>query len=216
MYVLRGKNEGFTLIELLIVVAIIGLLAAIAIPQFSLYRQKGYNSAALSDLKNAKFSQEALFSDNGTFGSSQSSVTMDALAAPAVAGNLVVGAMSPAPATAGGVAGAALVGLKSDLSVTGVGIAVSNGVALCANINNAASSSNAYVIFTKHNHGTRVFASEIASSEVMFVQNDTWSGTPLAANGAPAAGIPNPATLSPTLVNTLAGSGSPNTNWASL
>jgi type IV pilus assembly protein PilA len=57
-------NNGFTLIELLIVVAIIGILAAVAIPQFASYRQKGYNSAATSDLKNAKTTFEAYFADN--------------------------------------------------------------------------------------------------------------------------------------------------------
>jgi type IV pilus assembly protein PilA len=58
------NRKGFTLIELLIVVAIIGILAAVAIPQFSSYRQKGYNSAATSDLKNAKTTFEAYFADN--------------------------------------------------------------------------------------------------------------------------------------------------------
>ena len=58
------NRKGFTLIELLIVVAIIGILAAIAIPQFSSYRQKGYNSAATSDLKNAKTTMEAYYADN--------------------------------------------------------------------------------------------------------------------------------------------------------
>lgn len=60
---LRSK-KGFTLIELLIVVAIIGILAAIAIPQFSAYRQKAYNSAALSDLKNSKTALESYYADN--------------------------------------------------------------------------------------------------------------------------------------------------------
>ena len=60
---LRSK-KGFTLIELLIVVAIIGILAAIAIPQFSAYREKAYNSAAQSDGKNAKTALEAFFADN--------------------------------------------------------------------------------------------------------------------------------------------------------
>jgi type IV pilus assembly protein PilA len=54
---------GFTLIELLIVVAIIGILAAVAIPQFSAFRMKAYNSAALSDLKVFKTHMEAFFID---------------------------------------------------------------------------------------------------------------------------------------------------------
>lgn len=61
------SRKGFTLIELLIVVAIIGILAAIAIPQFSAYRAKAYNSSATSDLKNAKTSLESFFADNQVY-----------------------------------------------------------------------------------------------------------------------------------------------------
>ena len=60
----KGNKKGFTLIELLIVVAIIGILAAIAIPQFAAYRQKAFNSAAQSDLRNTKTNLEAFYADN--------------------------------------------------------------------------------------------------------------------------------------------------------
>ena len=46
---LRGNTKGFTLIELMIVIAIIGILAAIAIPNFIAYRNKSFCSAAESD-----------------------------------------------------------------------------------------------------------------------------------------------------------------------
>ncbi len=56
-----SANKGFTLVELMIVVAIIGILAAIAIPQFAKYRARAYNSASLSDMRNLKTDLEGYY-----------------------------------------------------------------------------------------------------------------------------------------------------------
>ena len=58
----RGQR-GFTLVELMIVIAIIGILAAIAIPQFAQYRARGYMSAVRSDVKNCHTAAMAYFAD---------------------------------------------------------------------------------------------------------------------------------------------------------
>lgn len=60
----KGDQKGFTLVELLVVVAIIAILAAIAIPQFAAYRAKAYNASADSDERNLKTQMEAHFADN--------------------------------------------------------------------------------------------------------------------------------------------------------
>lgn len=64
---LKKSTAGFTLIELLIVVAIIGILAAVAIPQFSAYRIKAFNAASVTDLKNFKTVLEAYYYDNSVY-----------------------------------------------------------------------------------------------------------------------------------------------------
>jgi prepilin-type N-terminal cleavage/methylation domain-containing protein len=60
----RTAKKGFTLIELLIVVVIIGILAAIAIPKFANTKQKAYVASMKSDLRNLVTAQEAYFSDH--------------------------------------------------------------------------------------------------------------------------------------------------------
>ena len=64
-------RKGFTLIELLIVVVIIGILAAIAIPKFANTKEKAYLASMKSDLRNMATTQEAYFADNQTYTADQ-------------------------------------------------------------------------------------------------------------------------------------------------
>jgi len=61
------NDRGFTLIELMVAVALIGILAAIAITQFSSYRQRGFDASAVSDLRNAAGAEEGLFATSGAY-----------------------------------------------------------------------------------------------------------------------------------------------------
>jgi type II secretion system protein G len=69
------NRKGFTLIELLIVVVIIGILAAIAIPKFANTKEKAYIASMKSDLRNLVNAQEAYFADNTTYARSTTSLS---------------------------------------------------------------------------------------------------------------------------------------------
>jgi type IV pilus assembly protein PilA len=62
------NRKGFTLIELLIVVVIIGILAAIAIPKFATTKDKAKLASVKTDIRNYMTAQEAYFSDNQKYG----------------------------------------------------------------------------------------------------------------------------------------------------
>ncbi len=203
-------QKGFTLIELLIVVAIIGILAAIAIPQFAAYRIKGFNAAAASDVKNAKTAEESLFADNQTYGWSEIPATLAGAVGTGGTGAELVGATPPAGKVF------ALAGLKADGTLASVGASVSNGVSLIASTI-AQNAPPAYVISTKHAQGTRVFVAESASTAIMYAENSTWAGTTLGAPPAGLVGVPAVATTAPSIVSgTTKSGGAPVGTWSAM
>ncbi len=83
------NRKGFTLIELLIVVVIIGILAAIAIPKFASTKEKAYLASMKTDLRNGATAQEGFFADNQLYSSGTGS-NIGGVATPIVAlGNYV-------------------------------------------------------------------------------------------------------------------------------
>jgi len=62
-----GTEEGFSIVELLVVGAIFGILALIAVPQYSMYRERSYKTAAANDLRNVALAQETFFAQNAKY-----------------------------------------------------------------------------------------------------------------------------------------------------
>ncbi|MBI5327065.1 MAG: prepilin-type N-terminal cleavage/methylation domain-containing protein [Deltaproteobacteria bacterium] len=163
------QKQGFTLVELLIVVAIMAILAAIAIPQFGSYRRRGYNASANSDLRNIRTTEEAMYADFQEYGTSHT--------ATATYDN-----------TAATVTGATLYLSTPRTSSTPQSIALSPSVIAYVTGLAGATVNTDYAARTGHTSGDVIYAAEAASS-ALYRRSAPTTGTIAASEVSATTGI---------------------------
>ncbi len=179
----KKTKKGFTLIELLIVVAIIAILAAIAIPQFAKYRIRGYNSAADSDLRNMKIALEAFATDNQVYASTTGGCVQTS---PACTGGTPGdGAIIAGPAsytftvTQGSIATTPAAMPSTDVNMV---FGLSNGVLAVVSTDGTAPGAD-YTAVTAHTSGDAMYASDSDLTSLMRAGKDSAGQPCLLASG---------------------------------
>ena len=194
----KKSKKGFTLIELLIVVAIIAILAAIAIPQFGQYRVRGYNSAASSDLRNFKIAEESFKSDAGVYAST---------AAGGAAGN---GGLESGPKNVSVTVTAGTIG-TFPASTTTLAFGLSNGVSTV--VSTTPTTASDYLAIFAHTQGNTIYGAESCITQLKQAGKDTSGGAVAIAATAQTTGGPLVAGTNP---GALATDNLDSTVWSNL
>lgn len=203
------NRNGFTLIEIMIVIAIIGILVAIAVPTFTTYRKRAYNTKSLSTAGVARNALSALNEDIGCYGISDDTQNLVNAAGGSGPGNLLAGGLSAIVAATAGQVGAMVTGTNPTLgAISGAGFSVPEGVDIVVSTD---ALNATYMIQSEALRGSRAYGVDGDVEGVMYmVQNDQWVGQPNFQSIAP------PITAGVDDFNGANGGGLPTVIWTAL